>query len=329
MGLYEQVSIYPARLRILILLTMKRLALIFISLLFFQMAEGGEEKQSAVETLRYYYNGAWRNTAPFDEEKHFFWDKERKERFPEAHIHRPGSGYIFQDGRWEVDRNTRRGKHQTGEYFYDGKWHSRPKKEIYNFNTVWLKNDFRDFVSRKDFVCDVVEREYELGQDSAKRLIEMINRGEVEKILEIPRERNGLPLFVYDREEMLLYVKAQADKTAKLMTLLMNGIVYNAYAKANQNGMKCEILSLIDPVFYENDAGKSDIIMAMNVSGILRLLKPDSEDYRRRGGAHYINQEYCTFTIVDNDEVVKKISEYLGSMPYAPVRSQKRLIPSK
>ena len=329
MGLYEQVSIYSARFCLLILFKMKRLSFIFISLLFFQIAEAGEEKQTAVETLRYYYNGAWRNTPPFDEEKHFFWDNERRERFPEAHIHRPGSGYIFHEGKWVVDRNTRRGKHQTGEYFYDGKWHSRPKKEIYNFNTVWLKNDFRDFVSRKDFVCDVIEREYELGRDSAKRLIGLINRGDVEKILEIPRERDGLPLFVFNREEMLLYVKAQADKTAKLMTLIMNGIVYNACAGADEKGMKCEILSLVDPVFYENDAGKSDIIMAMNVSGILRLLKPDSEDYRRRGGAHYINQEYCTFTIIDKKEVVGKISEYLDSIPYAPARSQKRLIPSK
>jgi len=288
-------------------------------------ATGVEAPERDAESLRFYYNGTWHASPTLDEEKDFFWDKGRKEKLPEGHIHRPKNGYIFKDGKWEVDRNTRVGKHQTGEHFYDGKWHNKPKPDIYNYNTYWLIKDFDDYIARKDFVSDTVEREYELIEEESARLVKLINNGDIEKILGIRREKEGRPQFIYDREELLMYAKARADLTAILITLVKIERIFEACAKPREDNMKCEVFSLIDPLFYENDPGRSEIVMAMNVSGILRLLDPDSHEYRRSGAAFFICSNFCTMAVLDTEEKLDEIRKYLDSMPYAPIRSRKKL----
>ena len=113
------------------------------------------------------------------------------------------------------------------------------------------------------------------------------------------------------------------------MTLVLNGSIFNAYEKKYDNGQKFEIFSLIDPVYYEGNAGKADLILSLNLSGVLRLLDVESDNYRRSGGALFTDYERGILAVADKEENLEKARKYLDSVPYSPIKGKKKMTPAK
>ncbi len=279
---------------------------------------------------RYYYNGAWHNTpvkSEVDLIKDYYWDNGRWIRFPKGHIHRPNNGYAFRNGRWQVDRNTMLGKQRPGNYYYNGEWHRRPRAYTGISSAYWLKGNFGNFVARRDYTCRTVEERVELKSRDAARLERLLDGGEVEKLLDIPREGENRPVLVYDRKLKRLTVEAKEDRLAELMTLVEFETSFKLYTATANKQFKCRAFSLIDPCYFCRRAGKSMLLFALNLEGVASLLDVESDTYRRSGAKLIVHGERLgTITVFDTEERLEKVEQYLSGMPYSPREGVKTLL---
>jgi len=182
---------------------------------------------------------------------------------------------------------------------------------------VWRREDYKDFVTRGMYRPVFIRRELALSKEEFWRAERLLHSGIVRTLLLKNCVVAGT-LFSVEKLSRRVLIAGDAEFVVSLRTMIEDSTAFLLAAPEDRSGNALAVVSLVDPLFLEANPTLAFDIAEDSYEGVKRILKPQTEDYRRAGKRLRFCEELGTVAILDRPEKIGQVKEYLGLRPYAP-----------
>lgn len=193
---------------------------------------------------------------------------------------------------------------------------SRPERKV-GGGIVWRRQDYKDFVTKAMHKPAFIRRELELSREELLRAEKLLQSGVVRDLL-IENSQNAGTLFSVEKYSRHALIAGDAEFVVCLQTMLEDRMTFLLATSGELSGNVLTVLSLVDPPFLEAKPTLASEIAEDSYEGVRRILKPESEDYRRAGKRLRFYEDLATITILDRPDRIEQVRQYLALRPYAP-----------
>ncbi len=174
-----------------------------------------------------------------------------------------------------------------------------------------------DFILKRGIVDAVIVKELQLSTTECRRVDKLIAHGILRQVLEEGGRRSDAD-YDFDERRRRLTLTAPSERIAMIETMVRDERTFEAVIGPNRYGHMAAVVVLVSPLYLESDFRGAVQLATDNFDALRRLL--EERDWRdaRDGTACWLNAEYGTATVIDEEGNIERAFELMENQPFVP-----------
>jgi len=173
-----------------------------------------------------------------------------------------------------------------------------------------------DFILKRQVVDAVIVKELQLSTTECRRVDRLIAHGILRQVLEEGGRRSDVG-YEFDQRRRLT-LTAPSERIAMIETMVRDERTFEAVIGPNRSGHVAAVIVLVSPLYLENDFRGAVQLASDNFDAVRGLLEEGDWRDAHDGTKCWLNAEYGTATVIEEERTIKRAFELMEDQPFVP-----------